>query len=319
MPAMQTSNSTFPILAIAVLSSMAIVFVLISYYIFVSKCCNIWQRLNLPRRFSIFGARQNEEPSIIYSPTMWNCGLDDSVIRDIPTCQFRREDGDEEKNIYGCVVCLNEFQEEEFLRVLPNCGHAFHLDCIGKWLQSNGNCPLCRTIISGSTRYFFDHIIAPRSSPQDSQQYTDSLVGADEDFVVIEFGGDEDALFPHRQQERENSNEVFVQPTSQSPKRSEQKLKNLKQKNGHHKGDECIDIIRKKDDQFPIKPIRRSFSLDFAADRQLYLSVQAIFQQNGHHREVNSNEESSNRSQRTFLPFRHGRGSRSDALHVEFN
>ncbi|XP_031265814.1 RING-H2 finger protein ATL16-like [Pistacia vera] len=319
VPATQNSDSAFPILAIAVLSIMGTAFLLISYYMFVTKCCNNWQRLNLLRRFSILRARQNEEPFIAFSPTMWNRGLDDSVIRDIPTCQFRREEG-EEINIYGCVVCLNEFQEQDMLRVLPNCGHAFHLDCIDIWLQSNGNCPLCRTSISGTTRCPFDQIIAPRSSPQGSQQYTDSLMGGDEDFVVIELGEDEDVLFPHRRQERENSSEVFVQPRGRSPKRSEQKLKNLKPKKGHHKsimGDECIDI-REKDDRFPIQPIRRSFSLDSAADRQLYLTVQAIVQQNGHHREVNTNEECSTRSQRAFLPFRHGRGSRNAVLPVEF-
>ncbi|XP_044494608.1 RING-H2 finger protein ATL16-like [Mangifera indica] len=319
VPSMQNSDSPFPILAIAVLSIMGTAFLLISYYIFVTKCCNNWDRLNLLRRFSILRARQNEGPFIAFSPTMWNRGLDESVIRDIPTCQFRREEG-EDKNVYGCVVCLNDFQDQDMLRVLPNCGHAFHLDCIDIWLQSNANCPLCRKSISGSTRYPFDQIIAPRSSPQGSQQYADSLMGGDEDFVVIELGEDEDILFPYRQQEREHSSEVFVQPGSHSPKRPEKKIKNLKPKKGHHKsimGDECIDL-REKDDQFPIQPIRRSFSLDSAADRQLYLTAQAIVRQNGHHREVTTDEECSTRSQRSFLPLRHGRGSRNAVLPVEF-
>ena len=98
------------------------------YYIFVSKCCSSnWHQLNLLRRISLFRARQEEDTFIAFSPTMWNRGLDESVIREIPTFQFKRES--DERSIYGCVVCLNEFQEHDMLRVLPNCSHAFHLVC----------------------------------------------------------------------------------------------------------------------------------------------------------------------------------------------
>ncbi|KAJ4726863.1 putative Ring finger protein [Melia azedarach] len=312
------TESAFPILAIAVLSIMSTAFLLVSYYFFVSKCCNNWRRVNLLRRFSVSRARHNEEPFIAFSPTAWNRGLDESVIRDIPTFQFKREG--EERSIYGCVVCLNEFQEQDMLRVLPNCGHAFHLDCIDIWLQSNANCPLCRTSISGTTRYPIDQIIAPRSSPQGSQQYADSLIGGDEDFVVIELGGVEEVMFSHRQQEREHSAEVLEQSRNQSPKKLEQKIGKSKPKKRQHvsiMGDECIHV-REKDDQFSIHPIRRSFSLDSAADRQLYLTVQAIVQQNGHRGEVNTNEECSSRIRRSFFPFRQGRGSRNAVLPVEF-
>ncbi|OMO78462.1 hypothetical protein CCACVL1_14370 [Corchorus capsularis] len=41
---------------------------------------------------SLFRARQDEDTFIALSPTMWiNRGLDESVIRDIPTFQFKRE------------------------------------------------------------------------------------------------------------------------------------------------------------------------------------------------------------------------------------
>ncbi|KAK0582271.1 hypothetical protein LWI29_023630 [Acer saccharum] len=319
-PMPPTSDFAFPILAVAVLSIMGTVFLLVGYYVFVSKCCNNWHQINLLRRFSTLRARQYEESFIAFSPTMWNRGLDDSIIRDIPTFQFKREGQD--ISIYGCVVCLNEFQEQDMLRVLPKCSHAFHLDCIDIWLQSNANCPLCRTSISGTTRYPVDQIIAPRSSPQGSQPYTDSLIGGDEDFVVIELGREDgEGSLPDRQHERDNSGEVLVQPRarSHSPKTLEQKHGDLKPKKRHHvsiMGDECIDI-RKKDNQFCIQPIRRSFSLDSAADRQLYLTVQAIVQQNGHSRKVNTNEEFSNRVRRSFFPFGHGRGPRNALLPIE--
>lgn len=43
-----------------------------------------------------------------------------------------------------CAVCLGEFNEGDEVRVLPECGHIFHVLCIDKWLYSHTNCPLCR-------------------------------------------------------------------------------------------------------------------------------------------------------------------------------
>ncbi|KAK8588371.1 hypothetical protein V6N12_022817 [Hibiscus sabdariffa] len=322
-PPLPTSDPAFQVLAIAVLSIMGTAFLLVSYYIFVSKCCSSdWCQLNLLSRISLFRARREEDTFIAFSPAMWNRGLDESVIREIPTFQFKREGG--ERNVYGCVVCLNEFQEHDMLRVLPKCSHAFHLDCIDIWLQGNANCPLCRTSISGNSRYPMNHIIAPNSSPQDSQPYgTDSLIGGDEDFVVIELGegeGDGDALLPYRQQERDNSREsqMRLQPRGQSPRKLEQKHGNLKSRKQHRHhlsimGDECIDV-RPKDDNFPIQPIRRSFSLDSAVDRQLYQSVQAIVQQNRHPGGSKTTEECSNRARTSLFPIEHGRSQRNVVL-----
>ncbi|KAL2508299.1 Anthranilate synthase alpha subunit 2 [Forsythia ovata] len=68
------------------------------------------------------------------------------------------------------------------------------------WLQSNANCPLCRSAISGRNRYQLDRIVAPNSSPQDPLPF--SIVGSEEDFVVIEL---------NRQQEISGSSRNLVQ------------------------------------------------------------------------------------------------------------
>ncbi|GLU07722.1 hypothetical protein SLE2022_246700 [Rubroshorea leprosula] len=44
---------------------------------------------------------------------MWSRGLDDSILREIPSFQFKREG--EDGSIDGCVVCLDEFQEQDML------------------------------------------------------------------------------------------------------------------------------------------------------------------------------------------------------------
>lgn len=34
-----------------------------------------------------------------------------------------------------CSICLMEYGEGDCLRALPSCKHAFHTDCIDKWLS----------------------------------------------------------------------------------------------------------------------------------------------------------------------------------------
>ena len=45
----------------------------------------------------------------------------------------------------SCSICLSPFEEEETLRLLPQCGHCFHTECILPWLtQKKSFCPLCQ-------------------------------------------------------------------------------------------------------------------------------------------------------------------------------
>jgi hypothetical protein len=71
-----------------------------------------------------------------------DAGLDQDVIDALPVFQCREVAGGKEP--FDCAVCLCEFGGEDRLRLLPPCGHAFHIDCIDTWLLSNSTCPLCR-------------------------------------------------------------------------------------------------------------------------------------------------------------------------------
>ena len=42
-----------------------------------------------------------------------------------------------------CAVCLAEFVDDEFVRVLP-CVHLFHASCIDKWFSRATSCPTCK-------------------------------------------------------------------------------------------------------------------------------------------------------------------------------
>ncbi|KAH8077028.1 hypothetical protein BXZ70DRAFT_902494 [Cristinia sonorae] len=44
-----------------------------------------------------------------------------------------------------CLICLDDYEPENDVRVM-SCRHAFHKDCVDKWLQvGRNNCPACRS------------------------------------------------------------------------------------------------------------------------------------------------------------------------------
>lgn len=47
-----------------------------------------------------------------------------------------------------CPICLAEFVEGEKMRILPNCNHGFHVECIDKWFVSHSSCPMCRQCLN---------------------------------------------------------------------------------------------------------------------------------------------------------------------------
>uniref|UniRef100_A0A5B7A7L1 RING-type E3 ubiquitin transferase n=1 Tax=Davidia involucrata TaxID=16924 RepID=A0A5B7A7L1_DAVIN len=69
-------------------------------------------------------------------------GLDQAFIDALPV--FMYKEVVDLKEPFDCAVCLCEFSEKDKLRLLPVCGHAFHINCIDTWLLSNSTCPLCR-------------------------------------------------------------------------------------------------------------------------------------------------------------------------------
>ncbi|KAG6520898.1 RING-H2 finger protein ATL46-like [Zingiber officinale] len=76
-------------------------------------------------------------------------GLDQAFIDALPVFLYTDLAGSKEEP-FDCAVCLCEFDAAagDELRLLPACGHAFHLSCIDTWLLSNSTCPLCRASLS---------------------------------------------------------------------------------------------------------------------------------------------------------------------------
>ncbi|CAL9091502.1 unnamed protein product [Musa textilis] len=77
-----------------------------------------------------------------------DAGVDQSFIDTLPVFLYNAIIG--VKDPFDCAVCLCEFEADDKLRLLPKCGHAFHLDCIDTWLLSHSACPLCRRSLIGN-------------------------------------------------------------------------------------------------------------------------------------------------------------------------
>ncbi len=79
-------------------------------------------------------------PKVIYSEKIVD-------IRSQPVSE--RHDARQIMN--SCAICLQDYQELEdyqdsvdVLRLLPECGHMFHVACIDQWLAFHATCPICR-------------------------------------------------------------------------------------------------------------------------------------------------------------------------------
>ncbi|XP_020115098.1 RING-H2 finger protein ATL1-like [Ananas comosus] len=296
-PQHSSSSTSFPILALSILGILTTSILLLSYYIFVIKCCLNWRHSDVITRLSR------------------------SRIRSLPTFRYRKA-GDSTStantntNTNDCAVCLNEFQEEERIRLLPNCLHLFHIDCIDTWLQSNANCPLCRSPITAIL-----HPMLAAAAAAAATQLTEPGNGRDpgqrDDAAAIE------VAISGESRERSHPGAAVASP------RKGEELGGLKRgkrpHNGGSMGDECIEV-RSKDETFCIQPMRRSFSMDSSSDKQLYLALQRILQKNPHFPDIcggggggessSSSSSGSGRARRPFFSFGSHRSSRSAVLPI---
>ncbi|TVU27578.1 hypothetical protein EJB05_19069, partial [Eragrostis curvula] len=72
-------------------------------------------------------------------------GLKKAAIEALPT--VHGGGGGSSCSLSECTICLAELAEGEELRVLPHCGHAFHVACIDTWLGAHASCPSCRATV----------------------------------------------------------------------------------------------------------------------------------------------------------------------------
>ncbi|XP_021717763.1 RING-H2 finger protein ATL80-like [Chenopodium quinoa] len=76
-----------------------------------------------------------------------NKGLKKKVLKALPKVAYSAEQH-AGKLSDDCAICLSDFSAGEEIRILPQCGHGFHVSCIDTWLGSHSSCPSCRQILA---------------------------------------------------------------------------------------------------------------------------------------------------------------------------
>lgn len=72
-------------------------------------------------------------------------GLDEATILSYPKLLYSQAKNHEGAcTTSGCSICLQDYKDTDMLRLLPECGHLFHLSCVDPWLKLHSTCPICR-------------------------------------------------------------------------------------------------------------------------------------------------------------------------------
>lgn len=77
-----------------------------------------------------------------------NRGASPEDVASLPVAEIRDPDRELPGDARRCSICLEDFRRGEERTSLP-CLHGFHSGCVGRWLVSNGSCPVCKTSIKG--------------------------------------------------------------------------------------------------------------------------------------------------------------------------
>ncbi|XP_022735984.1 RING-H2 finger protein ATL56-like [Durio zibethinus] len=67
----------------------------------------------------------------------------DEDLKKLPSFEYKA--AEKGNSPVDCVVCLENFRKGDKCKLLPNCKHSFHSQCINSWLLKTPTCPICRT------------------------------------------------------------------------------------------------------------------------------------------------------------------------------
>ncbi|KAK7360826.1 hypothetical protein VNO77_02841 [Canavalia gladiata] len=180
------SSPNFSPLVIAIIGILVTAFLLVSYYTLISKYCGPRESAHRDPNDEL---QDNHHSPSLHEP--WHAstmGLDEAQIKSIQVFKYKK--GGEGFNFGGisdCSVCLSEFQDNESVRLLPKCNHAFHLPCIDTWLKSHSSCPLCRaTIFTFNASVQVPQVEVPSSRNETTSSENQQNVGDEFGIMVVE-------------------------------------------------------------------------------------------------------------------------------------
>ncbi|CAK7325183.1 unnamed protein product [Dovyalis caffra] len=81
--------------------------------------------------------------------TVIELGLDEATLASYPKLLYSKAKLVHKGNDLQppcCPICLGDYKDSDMLRLLPDCGHVFHLNCVDCWLRLHPTCPICRKL-----------------------------------------------------------------------------------------------------------------------------------------------------------------------------
>ncbi|PIN22460.1 hypothetical protein CDL12_04826 [Handroanthus impetiginosus] len=121
---------------VVVLFSIIIVFTLL--FIYARWICRF---SHPPPPAATSAPHVGRDPASVAAPQ----GLDLATINNMPIVLYKNSSAAAGKFTEAeCCICLGIFGEKEKVKLLPQCSHCFHSECVDKWLTAQSSCPLCR-------------------------------------------------------------------------------------------------------------------------------------------------------------------------------
>ncbi|PVD20074.1 hypothetical protein C0Q70_20568 [Pomacea canaliculata] len=78
-------------------------------------------------------------------------------INGLPTVKISES---QVEHILQCSICMEDFHLDEEVKRLP-CDHHYHEECIIRWLELHGTCPVCRKDLNGQDTSTKDEALMP--------------------------------------------------------------------------------------------------------------------------------------------------------------
>ncbi|XP_015893028.4 RING-H2 finger protein ATL8 [Ziziphus jujuba] len=139
----------------SLLAKSTIIIILFLLFLFILSCIIIimvgwriawlswYHHHNIAARNGSFASSSSS--SSHHQPSLPSRGLDKTILRSLPRIAYNA-------NVNGklseCAICLMEYVDGDAIRVLPHCGHTFHMNCVDRWLKCHSSCPSCRHILA---------------------------------------------------------------------------------------------------------------------------------------------------------------------------
>ncbi|KAJ9159707.1 hypothetical protein P3X46_025186 [Hevea brasiliensis] len=158
-PPPEQNLGRFPIIFGASIGSLSLIaIILLTVYLCTRR------RPSLPDPSSHDGVSASSDDQDLSSSVTINIEATLNTYPKILFSDAKNEKGDS-SIASSCSICLAEYSDSDVLRLLPDCDHLFHVQCVDQWLKLHPTCPICRN----SSRRTQSNL-TPQSNPSQTTQ-----------------------------------------------------------------------------------------------------------------------------------------------------